>query len=361
MEPFVPKKLPLKGQLDPMYYYMKLAEVSSNLAKYQTILNTAKINADLLLNPLIFKEAVQSTRIEGTQATLDEVLEAEVDEKEGKNDVKEVLNYYHALKRGEEALGRLPLCTRLIKEIHEIVMSRGVRGSNQDPGRYRAVQNYVGPEGCTIKTATYIPPQPQLIEDYMSNLERYINEPDDERHPLVRAAIIHAQFETIHPFLDGNGRVGRILIPLYLYSQGVLVSPNLFISEELERDKYKYYGLLNGTRFKENWNEWIAFFLAAVDRQALRGFELVEDINELYERELEQVGKLISSSNVINLVNAIFQYPIFTVKRISQLTGISYSSCRRYLNRLVEEDILFSDNKTRGRKYYFYNLLDLIR
>lgn len=361
MKPFEPPRLPIKGKFNILYFYNQLIEASTNLGKYQVILQTSKIEPDLLLNPLAIKEAVQSTKIEGTQATLDEVLEAEVDNSKNENDIMEVLNYYRALKHGELALQRLPISSRLIKEIHKTILSKGVRGSNRNPGQFRSIQNYVGPEGCTMKNATYVPPEPQLIDDYISNLEQYINKPDDDLHPLVRIAIIHAQFETIHPFLDGNGRVGRILIPLYLYDQGVLDSPNLFISEELEKDKYKYYSLLNGTRFKEDWNEWIAFFLEAVNRQAIKGIKLVEDINALYERDLNRARNIITSSNIVDLLNAMYRNPIFTINKISELTGITYSSCRRYLNTLAEENIIFTDGKSRGRKYYYYNLLDLIR
>ncbi len=152
-------------------------------------------------------------------------------------------------------------------------MSSGVRGQNRAPGEYRSIQNFIGPEGCTLETATFIPPQPQLVDQYMSNLEKYINNPKDSLHPLVRVAIIHAQFETIHPFLDGNGRIGRILIPLYLYDVNLIDYPNLFISEVLEKDKHKYYRMLNGTRKEGNgWNEWIKFFLESVNKQVTKKY-----------------------------------------------------------------------------------------
>lgn len=362
MKPFIPYELPIDDYITPMQFLNELVNASTNLGKYQVMLKKSKINDYFIITPFTLQEAVQSSKIEGTQATFDEVLEFEID-KNGKNDdAQEVLNYYEALKHGERALERLPISTRLFKQLHKILLSGGVRGQYRAPGEYRSIQNFIGPEGCTIKTATFIPPGPQLVESCMSNLEEYINNPKDKLHPLIRIAIIHAQFETIHPFLDGNGRIGRILIPLYLYNVGELDSPNLFISEVLEKDKHKYYRLLNGTREKENnWNEWIKFFLESVNKQVIKNINLIEEIDALYERDLKKAKDLINSNNVIDLIKAMFQKPIFNVKTISTLTGISDATCRRYLSILEKEKIIFSDNKMRNRKYYYYNLLDLLR
>lgn len=149
------------------------------------------------------------------------------------NDIQEVLNYSNALRTGEKLLKTFPLSTRLINEMHKILLSGDVRGNSRNPGEYRSTQNFIGPEGCTIQIASYIPPEPQLVNEYMNNLEKYMNEPKDKLNDLIRIAIIHAQFETIHPFLDGNGRIGRILIPLYFYDKKIISFPNFFISESL--------------------------------------------------------------------------------------------------------------------------------
>ncbi|RKD32292.1 Fic family protein [Thermohalobacter berrensis] len=361
MKPFKPLKLPLEGKIDQLKFVNELVEASTNVGKYQIMLRNSKINSDFLINPLILQEAVQSTKIEGTQVTLDEVLESEIDEKERNEDTQEVLNYYEALKYGERALKFLPISTRLFKDLHKILFSGEVRGSSRQPGEYRKIQSFIGPEGCTIETASFVPPEPQLVDEYMSNLEMYINEPEDDLNHLVRIAIIHAQFETIHPFLDGNGRIGRILIPLYLYNYKVIDSPNFFISETLEKDKHKYYKLLNDTRFNERWNEWIKFFLQSVNKQAKGNIKLIEDINNLYERDLEVAMKLVKSNNIVKIINAMYQKPIFNVKTMVNITGISDTTCRRYLDELERNNIIFSDNKFRNRKYYYYNLLDLLR
>jgi len=363
MKPFKPYELPIDEQINPMEFYNELINASTNVGKYQVMLKKTKINEYFLITPFSLQEAVQSSKIEGTQVTLDdEVLEFDIDKNKKNNDAQEVLNYYNALNYGENALERYPISTRLFKKLHKILMSSGVRGQNRAPGEYRSIQNFIGPEGCTLETATFVPPQPQLVDQYMSNLEKYINNPKDSLHPLVRVAIIHAQFETIHPFLDGNGRIGRILIPLYLYDVNLIDYPNLFISEVLEKDKHKYYRMLNGTRKEGNgWNEWIKFFLESVNKQVTKNINLVEEIDKLYKRDLEKAMGLINSTNVVDLVKTMYQKPIFDVKTISSLTGIPDTTCRRYLSTLEEEKIIFSDNKMRNRKYYYYNLLDLLR
>jgi Fic family protein len=362
MKSFKPFELPIEEQINPMEFYNELINASTNVGKYQVMLKKSKVNEYFLITPFSLQEAVQSSKIEGTQVTFDEVLEFDIDKNKKNNDAQEVLNYYDALNYGERALEKYPISTRLFKKLHEILMSNGVRGQNRAPGEYRSIQNFIGPEGCTLETATFVPPQPQLLDSYMSNLENYINNPNDNLQSLVRIAIIHAQFETIHPFLDGNGRIGRILIPLYLYDVDLINSPNLFISEVLEKDKHKYYRLLNGTRKEDNgWNEWIKFFLQSVNKQVLKNIDLIEEIDNLYERDLENAMNLINSTNVVDLIKAMFQKPIFNVKTISSLTGIHDSTCRRYLSTLEEEKLIFSDNKMRNRKYYYYNLLDLLR
>ena len=362
MRSFVPYELPIDKLIEPMEFYNELISASTNLGKYQVMLKKSKVNEYFLITPFSLQEAVQSSKIEGTQATFDEVLEFEIDKTIKNDDAQEVLNYYEALKYGERTLSKLPISTRLFKKLHEILLSEGVRGQNRAPGEYRSIQNFIGPEGCTIDTATYIPPEPQIVDSCMSNLEKYINDPRDDLHSLVRIAIIHAQFETIHPFLDGNGRIGRILIPLYLYDVKLIDSPNLFISEVLEKDKHKYYRLLNGTRKEDDgWNEWIKFFLESVNKQVQKNINLIEELDELYENDLEKAMKLINSTNVVDLMKAMFQKPIFNVKTISALTGIPDTTCRRYLFTLEDEKIIFSDNKMRNRKYYYYNLLDLLR
>jgi Fic family protein len=360
--PFTPEPLPLKNErINQLLFLRELIEANKKLAQYQILLQNTKLPSHLLLNPVMLNEAVQSTKIEGTQVTLDEVLEVEAQSRKNNKDVQEVLNYYHALRDGMDKLAALPISTRLFKAMHVTLMSNDVRGANHSPGEYRKIQNFIGPEGCSMETATYIPPQPQLVDTYMSNLEIYINDPQDQLDELIRVAIIHAQFETIHPFLDGSGRIGRILIPLYLFSKKVIDYPNFFLSEALERDKHKYYRYLNDTRYNGDWNQWIQFFLEAVIHQADKNIRLIHDVNKLYDHDLDLAQSLINSGGVKKLIDAIYQKPIFTVHSISSTADIPEATCRRYLSLLEANRIIFSDGKQRSKTYYYYNLLDKLR
>nr|WP_245204263.1 Fic/DOC family N-terminal domain-containing protein [Ammoniphilus resinae] len=354
--------LPLSDEIvNQISLIRKLIDANKSIVEYQTLLNNSKLEPQYLLRPVMLKEAVQSTKIEGTQVTLDEVMEVEAQSRKVNKDTQEAINYYRALNEGLELLRNLPISSRLFKIMHSTLLGGKVRGANRTPGEFRRIQNFLGPEGCTIETATYIPPEPQLLDQYLSNLDQYINDPTDNYDELIRIAIIHAQFETIHPFLDGNGRIGRILIPLYLYNKEVINYPNFFISDVLERDKHKYYRFLNDTRYKQNWNQWIGFFLDCIHIQAKRNVELIRDINDLYEEDMEKSAKIINSSNILKVMNVMFQRPIFTSKSLAAETGISEPTIRRYLNRLEEEKIIFSDGKIRSKTYYYYSLLDKLR
>ena len=276
-----------------------------------------------------------------------------------------------ALRNGENLLKNIPISTRMIREMHKILLSGEVRGNSRNPGEFRTIQNFIGPQGCTIQTASYIPPEPQLVPDYMSNLEKYINEPADNLNDLIRVAIIHAQFETIHPFLDGNGRIGRILIPLYLYDKKLVSSPNFFISESLEKDKFKYYKLLNDTRVdtseknreiaSQRWNDWIKFFISAVINQGNKNIKFIESIDNLYNTTIDNTRKLINNNKLIDIINVMFEKPIFTKKTILERVEIPSSTLGVYLNKLEDEKLIYSDGKMRNKKYYFYDLINILR
>lgn len=360
-KPFVPFELPLKDKVNPLGFINELVKANTKIGIYNTLLNQSKINKRLLIAPIALQEAVLSTKIEGTQVTVDDVLESKVDDKAANEDIQEVFNYANALVNGKELLERLPISTRLIKELHKRLLDGNVRGNSRAPGEFRQIQNFIGPEGCTIKNASFIPPEPQLVEKYISNLENYINYPQDDLDPLVKIAIIHAQFETIHPFLDGNGRIGRILIPLYLFKEGIIDEPNFFLSESFEKDKHKYYRLLNDTREEAKWNEWIKFFLESSIKQADKNIQLISEINSLYERDLEKVKNILNTSKVTDIMDVMFEKPIFNAKIMSEMTGINITTIRRYLLQLENEKIIFSDDKLRNRKYYYYDLIEIIR
>ncbi len=276
--PYTPFNLHIENLININEFINELLEANKLIGVYQVLLSKSKIDPNLLLTPITLQEAIQSTKIEGTQVTLDDMLEYEADYSNKNTDVEEVINYSMALRSGADLLKRIPISSRLIKEMNKILLSGEVRGNSRSPGEFRGIQNFIGSQGCTIQTASYIPPEPQVVPDCMSNLEKYINEHTDNLNDLIRIAIIHAQFETIHPSLDGSGRIGRILIPLYLYDRKLISSPNFFISESLEKDKFKYYKLLNDTRvvgletstedISRSWNAWIKFFINSMIIQA---------------------------------------------------------------------------------------------
>ena len=377
--PYIPFILPNDDLIDINKIINKLINANTKIAVYNEKLKNSKIRSELLMDLLSLKEAMESTKIEGTQVTMDEMFEYKADEKHPTNDIIEVINYYTALKIGEDLLRTLPISSRFIKKLHEILMSGNVRGGNKSPGNFRTTQNYIGPKGCTIETASFVPPEPQLVDEYMSNLEKYINEYDDI-NDLIKLAIIHSQFETIHPFLDGNGRIGRILIPLYLFDKKILRNANFFVSESLEKDKFKYYQLLNNTRVvitdeednkeqylkdmqtaKNNFTEWVEFFLESCIKQCDKDLEKIDAIESLYEKISDKAKELIRTPGILQVIDLIFEYPIFTTKLIRDKIKIAPATLNGYLAKLVEAKVIYSDGKNINRKYFFYDLLNIIR
>lgn len=358
-ESYLPRKLPETfGSLDYSFFMEELIDANSALDVYMSKLEDSKINSSWFLPTLQANEAVKSSLLEGTQATLDGVLIGQLDRTDADKSTNEVINYINATTLGMKKLKRSGFDHEIIKDIHRELLSGNVRKCNGIVGEYRSYQNYIGKKTGEL---TYIPPKPEYVQELMDNLVDYMNERDNKLRPLVRIAIIHAQFETIHPFGDGNGRVGRILIPLYLYSQNEIPLPFFFISEALERDQFKYYKLLNDIREKGNWNEWVKFFLETVTRQCRKYTDVINKINKLYDDTISQACELIKSSNSVKLIDALFRYPISDSKTIQAETEIPLATLNRYLKVLLEHGIIFSDNKSRNRKFFFYDLLALIK
>jgi len=376
---YVPFTLPNDELIDKERLFNKVIKANKEIAIYNEKLNNSKVRPALLMDLFSLKEALESSKIEGTQATMDDMLEYRSDEKNVTDDIKEVINYHIALQEGVYGLERLPISSRLIKNLHKTLLGGGVRGGGKTPGQFRTVQNYIGTQGCKIENASYIPPEPQLVDSYMSNLEKFINE-DDETNDLIKIALIHSQFETIHPFLDGNGRIGRILIPLYLYNKGFISSANLFVSESLEKDKFKYYDLLNATRvivigkeddeeqYKKDitvarkiYSDWIDFFLSACINESNKLMAKIEKINELYSISINKSIEIIDSSKMREVIDVIFEFPIFTKSKISSNVTIPTTTLDGYLRKLVEAKIIYSDERPRNRKYYFYDLINILR
>ena len=360
-EAFKPETLPLDPtRIDMSIIFDALIDACSVFEVYKTKINDSKLNKIWFLPTLQQKEALASSMLEGTQATLDGVLVDQVSHDNKNKNLIEIRNYDRASRFGYKYLSRDDFNDELFLELHKRIMGDSVRRDFDEIGVYRKKQNYIGKMNKTHEIV-YTPPIYEDVPKYIENLLEYINKPKDTLRPLVRTAIIHAQFETIHPFMDGNGRVGRILIPLYLYYAKQIDLPYFFISEALERDKMKYYTLLNNTRTKGQWSEWIKFFLETVTAQCTKYIEIISKINKLHEKHIEIACDLARSNQINELANLLYRYPIINAVTVARETKIPPASINRYLNLLVENGILYTDNKSRNRTFFYYDLLNIIR
>ena len=352
--------LPLDNAvIDQTYFFEELIDATTKLEVYKEKIKDSKLDSSWFMPTLQQKEALASSQLEGTQATLDGVLVNQVAPNDKDKNLNEVSNYYLATVRGYETLKKRDFSDEFFFDIHKALMHGNVRKPSLI-GEYRKEQNYIGKYDKS-HSITFIPPTPEKVPELMNNLIEYINNPGDKFRPLVRTALIHAQFETIHPFMDGNGRVGRMLIPMYLFSQKQIELPCFFISEALERDKLRYYTLLNNIRTQGDWNEWIKFFLATVTKQCEKYIQIITEINILYSKHMEIACDMSRSANMVDIINALYQYPITTAKQIASVTNIPMTSVNRYLGQLVENKILFTDNKSRNRTFFYYDLLEILR
>lgn len=336
-----------------------VVDANRQLAKLDTASQLIS-NADLFISMYVRKEALISSQIEGTQCTLDDVLDPEVD-MNANLDVSDVVNYVKATQYAIQRLENLPICCRLMKEVHEKLME-GVRGQDKTPGEFRHSQNWIGPANCSLKDARYIPPNVQDMEEAMSDLERYMNE-NVEYDPLIRAALIHYQFETIHPFLDRNGRIGRLLILLYLMEQKVLSKPVIYISYFLKKNQVEYYDRISEVRRSGNFEQWIKFFLEAVSKAATDSLASIRQLSILHDKNIARLP--ISNRKKDNL-RAVFeyieQYPIIDIKKTAKELGISYNTAATVVKKLVELGILQeTTNKARNRVFAYEEYLDILR
>jgi len=360
-EAYKPELLPLSDdKIDVRIFFDALIDANTALEVYKTKINDSKLNQFWFLPTLQQKEALASSLLEGTQATLDGVFVDQVSPDDKDNDLAEIRNYDRASLFGYNYLSRNDFSIELILELHKHLMSGNVRCSSDEIGAFRSKQNYIGKMNKTHEI-TFTPPVFHDVPKLIDNLLSYITKPQDNMRPLVKTAIIHAQFETIHPFMDGNGRVGRIMIPLYLYYAKQIELPCFFISEALERDKMKYYTLLNNIRNKGQWSEWIKFFLETVTVQCKKYIKTILCINKLYEEHTAVACSLVRSNQMSALINLLYKYPVINAATVAKETEIPSASINRYLNLLVEAGILYTDNKSRNRTFFYYDLINIIR
>ncbi len=355
---FKPTPLPPELELNS-HIISKLVEANQKLAKLDTAAKYIP-NTNLFISMYVRKEALISSQIEGTQCTLDDVLDPEVDANSNL-DVADVINYVQATNYAIERLKSLPLCCRLLREIHKELMN-GVRGQEKNPGEFRTSQNWIGPANCSLKDARYIPPNTDDMLTAMSDLEKFINENEDY-DALIRIALIHYQFETIHPFLDGNGRVGRLIILLYLMEQKLLSCPVIYISYFLKKNQIEYYDRISEVRRSGNYEQWVLFFLEAVSAAAKDSLETIEQLSALHDKNIQLLPKSNRKvDNVRNLFDYIEKYPIIDIKHTSEALNISFNTTSTTIKKLIELGILVeTTNSARNKVFAYSEYLDILK
>jgi Fic family protein len=311
-------------------------------------------NPDLFVAMYVRHEAVLSSQIEGTQSTLEDVIEFEAEgSRAGRaKDVEEVVNYVAAMNHGLKRLDSLPLSLRLIKEIHKVLL-RGVRGAERQPGEFRTSQNWIGPAGCTLKDAEFVPPPPHEMQTALGDLEKFLH--DRTSLPvLIQCALAHAQFETIHPFLDGNGRVGRLLITLLLCERHVLRQPLLYLSFYLKAHRAQYYDRLTAVRNDGDWEGWVKFFLRGVFEVSQGATETSRAILELREKHRQEIGTRPGGANGLRLLDELFRIPLVSVRSSEQLLGCSYVTAANIISELEDLGILKEITGRRRNRLFRY-------
>ena len=354
-EAFVPAPLPPRLELS--YDLLRaLSEADRALGELSGLGRTLS-NPDLLINPFIRKEAVLSSRIEGTQATLTDIYMFEArgiprPTHEAVGDLREVMNYVAALRYGLDRIDELPMSARLIRELHERLMA-GVRGQERSPGEFRTSQNWIGAPGSLLADASYVPPPPAEMNETITEFERYVNREMDPHPPLIRLGLIHVQFEMIHPFIDGNGRVGRLLTSLLLVHWRLLPVPLLYLSAYLERERSAYYSHLNAVSDHGAWTDWLVFFLRGVAEQSRDATARAKRLQDLQTTWREAVTHARSSALLLRLVDHLFRSPVITVPAVRDLLGVTYPAAKANIEKLVQAGIVEPfDVASYGRRYW---------
>jgi Fic family protein len=339
-----------------------IGPASMAVARYDGTLSAVQ-NANLLLSPLVTQEAVLSSRIEGTQTTMGEVLEYEAEgaskimEPEKRADIQEVLNYRQAMWTAVEMMKELPLCQRIVREAHRVLMD-GVRGDKKAPGEYRRTQNWIGSHGSPIEAARFVPISPEQLANGMTAWEKHIHA--DAQDHLVRLAVLHAEFEALHPFHDGNGRLGRMLVPLYMAEKKLLSGPMFYISAYFEAHRDEYYDRLLDVSRAGKWTEWCLFFLEAVRDQAEQNQRKANAILSLYEDMKPRMTEITRSQYAISALDRIFANPIFNSSDFIERSGIPEATARRILRELRDHGVLGVVLEASGRRSAILAFPDLL-
>jgi Fic family protein len=349
---FVPTDLPPDPPIALGQLAAHLSTADQQIGRLDGVTRTLP-NPNLFVAMYVRREAVLSSQIEGTQSSLDDVLSYQLDSRTTglPQDVAEVVNHVAAMNHGLTRLQTLPLSLRLIREIHAVLMS-GVRGSERTPGEFRRSQNWIGRAGATLSDATFVPPPPREVDRLMGNLELFLHEPAGLPR-LIHAAIAHAQFETIHPFLDGNGRVGRLLITFLLVHGGVLEKPLLYLSHFLRRHRAEYYDRLMAVR-DGDWEGWLMFFLRAVAETSDEATTTARSILALREDHRQRVATVAGAAG-LRLLDRLFEQPIVNVAWVRDEINVSWPTANRLIGQLVEHELLAEVTGHRRNRVFRYN------
>jgi len=362
MRPYKPRPLPIE-ELDWQRLISIAGRANRAVAAFAGFLHGLP-SAEVLFSPMTMQEAVLSSRIEGTQAGLEEVLKHEagdeIPEQSRRLDIQEIVNYRRALRRAEELLETRPFCINSLLELHTILLD-SVRGHDKARGRFRRVQNWIGRPGSTIERAYFVPPAPEGIEAHMRDWEAYYHA-DAEPDPLVQLAVVHAQFELIHPFVDGNGRLGRMIVPLFLYEKGLLSRPCFFVSDYIEAHRSTYYQRLRGLTEPGGWTDWTEFFLTAIAVQGEASVVKARAVLDLYERLRKQVIELTRSRYAVPLLDFCFEHPVFSSSQLFERPEMpSKAAVSGMLGKLKEAGILQTVRAASGRRPQILQLRELIQ
>lgn len=354
---FVPNPLPPTVEMTPRL--LRVMSEADRLVGQLAGEGRSLPNPHLLMRLFVTQEAVLSSRIEGTQTTLGELLasDAGATVKRSPDDLREVGNYVIALEHGMARLGSLPLSLRLIRELHEKLM-QGVRGDHATPGEFRRSQNWIGPAGCTLNNATFVPPPVDLLKDCLGQWEDFLH--DHSLPSLIQIGMLHYQFEAVHPFLDGNGRLGRLLITLFLIERGILPTPLLYLSAFFEATRSDYYDRLLAVSHKAAWGDWLEYFLNGVARMSADALHRAERINRLLTTWRTKVAGS-SSKTISMLVDLLAENPFWTINRTAEKLDVAYTTAQRAIEKLQSLGVLEQiDDVQRGRVYCAKQLMSIL-
>jgi len=359
---FIPNTLPPEPpiQIDSEMIYL-LSSADRRLGRLDGITQILP-NPDLFVAMYVKKEAVLSSQIEGTQASLIDILEKDEENHDRiEKNVEEVVNYVNAMNYGIKRLQELPLCLRLIREIHSVLLEN-VRGGERNPGEFRRSQNWIGPAGCTLSTATFVPPPVLEMQESMNNLEMFIYN-DEYIPPLIKIGLLHAQFETIHPFLDGNGRMGRLLITFWLCQQKILTKPLLYLSYYFKKNRVEYYDRLMDVRLKGDWEGWMKFFLKGIADVSDEAIYTAKQILTMKDQHAVKINQQLKNpSNGLKLLERLFENPMVTINKVAEMLGVSYPTASSLVNDFCDIGLLRSTSQLhRNKRFSYFEYVNILQ